>query len=741
MQAQSFSHVDYPDAPAAIPTSQGVQDGPQHSHTAVLEREWRHIWQQCRLLAVFATALLGGCQPPTDTTYLGLANQYDVTIERDAWGVPHVLGVTDADAAFGLAYAQAEDNNRIIEDSLRAYRAQLAAEQGADAAPVDFLVQWLGLQQRIANDFRRTVSPDMQAYLDAFADGLNYYAAKHPQDFDTSLLPVTAEDLMVGYLLRHLLFYGFDETVKELNGPRRPRDISTGPEVSLDGVPIGSNAFAVSPIRSDDGSTRLAINSHQPLTGPVAWYEAHIRSEQGLDVMGGLFPGSPTMGVDFNRSMAWGATVNKPDLVDVYVLEIHPDDPNQYRLDGEWRTLEQFDIAIRVKLWGPFWWTVHREGLRSEHGPVLRTEHGTYAVRYAGMNEMRQPEQWHAMSRANSVAAFRDALALHRFASFNFVAADRDGHIGFFHNAMIPMRVPGYNWRQYLPGDRSDLIWDRYIPWPDLPAVIDPPSGFVLSTNQSPFQISEDGSNPDPGRYRPEDGFQTRMTNRATRGLELFGEYGAISEAEFSAIKHDNQYSPNSRAGRWLQRVLREVDETDPDLGEARRILADWDLATNVANRGAALGTCVIYREWLTEQQGKQAPDPTATLKDCAALIHNATGQLDPRYGDINRHVRGDDFDEPLAGGPDTLRAVYGSGLEETGFNTNIAGDGLYYLVSWDAEGHQQISGVHPFGSATLDDQSAHFSDQAADFVNESPHPVLFDDALRATQPRHRYRP
>ena len=689
---------------------------------------------------VMPLCMLGACSDTSVDKYKALADQYDVSIERDQWGIPHVLGARDVDAAFGLAFAQAEDNWLIIEETVRVYRGEMAAFKGADAAPVDFLVKWLRLQETIDRDYRRMVDPAMQAYLSAFADGLNYYAATHPERFDSALLPVTAEDLVTRYMLRHLLFYGFDETIRELNGPERARDVSSGPGVAINGVPVGSNAIAVGPSRSEDGHTRLVINSHQPLTGPVAWYEAHIRSNEGLDVMGGLFPGSPTMGVGFNADLAWGATVNKPDLVDVYVLEIDPEDPMRYRLDGAWQTLEQFDIAIRVKLFGPFYWTVHRDGLRSVHGPVLQTEHGTYAVRYAGMDELRQAEQWHAMSKARSVVEFRDALAQHRFASFNFVAADREGHIGFFHNAMIPDRAVGFDWTAYLPGDTSELIWDRYLPWAQMPSVIDPPSGFVLSTNQTPFMISEEGSNPSTETVRVQDGYQTRVTNRATRGLEMFEAFGSISASELDAIKHDNRYSPDSRAGRWLRRVIEAVPEDDAALASARSVLEQWDLATDIANTHAALGTCVVHAEWRTEQRGQPDPDPRETLATCAKRLLDATGSLTPAYGEVNRHVRGT-FNEAVAGGPDTLRAIYGKGLDDDGFNTNTAGDGLYYVVNWDTNGNQTVMGVHPFGSATLETQSAHYADQASDYTNERMHQALFTDESRSTGPVRRYTP
>ena len=99
--------------------------------------------------------------------------------------------------------------------------------------------------------------------------------------------------------------------------------------------------MAVNSNKTSDESTRIIINSHQPLDGPLAWYEAHIRSDEGWNMMGGLFPGSPFVFVGFNENIAWGFTVNKPDLSDSYLLEINPENDDQYLLDGSWKDFEK----------------------------------------------------------------------------------------------------------------------------------------------------------------------------------------------------------------------------------------------------------------------------------------------------------------------------------------------------------------------------------------------------------------
>jgi acyl-homoserine-lactone acylase len=702
---------------------------------------------------VFLTFLAGCAEKFNSADYLQLNKKYDVVIERDHLGVPHVMGERDVDAAFGFAYAQAEDNWQIIHDSVSFYRGTNAAENGRDAAIIDFLIKWLGIWDTIETDYDTQLSAPTRAYIEAFADGINYYAALHPEQTNRNIFPINGKDIVAGYMLRHLLFYGFDAVLTEIYAEERQRSISQGPSteaaakgiqshgVTFNDLPIGSNAFSVSPHFSTDGATRLAINSHQPTTGPVAWYEAHIQSNEGLNIMGGLFPSSVTIGVGFTENLGWGATVNKPDLVDVYVLDIDPNDPMRYRLDGEWKTLEARDIDVGVKVFGFINWTSTQEGLRSVHGPVLRTDHGTYAIRYAGMDELRQVEQWLAMNKAQTLEDWRNALRMQAFASFNFVYADREGNSMFVHNSLTPKRVAGYDWTQYLPGDDSSLIWDSYMAFDDLPQVINPKSGYLHSANQSPFHVTAEGDNPIKANYRIEDGFPTRMTNRADRGLELFAELGPISEQEFYAIKHDKSFSANSRSMRFINKLIAlDLGTAKPLYQDAQQVIAQWDRNTNIENRGAALSSCVIGSEWLAEQKGLPEPDAMAELIRCADLLITKTGSLDPLWGDVSRHVRGK-LNLPVGGGPDTLRAIYGLRMKDDGFLTNVAGDGLYYLLSWDADGEQKIRGIHQYGAATLDETSPHYADQAQDYVDEVLHDPLFDAQARAPLIERRYRP
>ena len=335
--------------------------------------------------------------------------RYDVRILRDTWGVPHVFGRTDADAAYGLAFAHAEDDFETIQWSLLAARGRLATRLGPEAAPNDFVVQLLRVNEVVDAGYARDLSPATRALCEAYADGVNHYAALHPEKAWPGLFPAKGRDVVAGFVHKLPFFFGLDRVLKNLLSEE------------ADAPPLaGSNAFAIAPSRSADGATRLVVNSHQPWTGPVAWYEAHVHSEEGWDAVGGVFPGAPVILHGHNRRLGWAHTVNDPDLIDVYALTVDPDDPTRYRYDGAWRPFEQRTATIDVKLWGPLAITVRRDAWWSVHGPVVRGPRGTFAVRLAGYGEVRQVEQWFRMNKAQlRWTSGSDAMRMQALPMFN----------------------------------------------------------------------------------------------------------------------------------------------------------------------------------------------------------------------------------------------------------------------------------------------------------------------------------
>ena len=657
---------------------------------------------------------------------------YDVEIVRDGFGVPHIYGERDADVAFGLAWAQAEDDIATIEEIIPLYRGESARFAGFEAAPVDYLIQWLGAREAVEASYEAALSADVRAVIEAYAAGLNYYAGSHPDQVDQRLYPITAIDLVTAFSVQHVFFHGFQRDVQKVFDGAGP--ISEAPQQAalalLGGdVPIGSNAIAVGPSRSADGATHLLGNSHQPLTGPLAWYEVQVQSDEGWRMHGGLFPGSPMITVGARPELAWGVTVNQPDLVDVYVIERAGDDG--YRLDGEVIPFEARTAKLRVRLLGNLYWTVEREILETRHGPALETDHGLYAFRFPGHREIRQPEQWYRMNRATNFEEWRAAMGIGAIASFNFVYGDADGHIGLFHNSRSPERAAGWDWKKRLPGDRSDLIWDEVQAFEDNPQVIDPEAGYVHSANQTPFRVTDPAEDADRDAFAPEYGFPTRMTNRAVRGLELLAADEEITREEFEAIKFDVSYAEGSRAVAYVDAVQNETFEA-PRYAHAQAVLTAWDRSTTLDNRQAALAVCVLSEEWKAEQGRRPPPEVRGVFTTCVDDLIAAHGDVEVPWAEVNRLRRGE-VNLPLAGGPDTLRAIYGIDPDEDGTLTAVGGDGLVVFAEWDTQGRQLLRTIHQYGSASTRPTSRHYADQAEMFANHELRTIDWDrDAVRA---------
>jgi len=696
------------------------------------------------VLVIFGLRVDLGAPAPDLDALKARATEYDVEIHRDAFGVPHIFGETDADVAFGLAYAQSEDDWDTLQDVIAATRGDLARHRGIDAAITDYLVHLLRVWPSTHDGYPK-LPPHIRAIAEAYADGANLWAAENPDAVWDGIVPLTGEDVIAGFVFKTPLFYGIDNVFKELLAEARAKDISLGPGNALlwtaePTYPIGSNAFAVAPSRSADGHTRLLVNSHQPYSGPVAWYEARLKSREGLDITGGVFPGAPVILHGHNRDLGWANTVNKPDLVDVYVLEMNPQNPNQYKLDGEWRDLDVSTVTIKVKLFGPVQWHAQRQVKFSEHGPVLEAGHGVYAVRYAGMGETRQLTQYHALNRASTFEEWMAAMRLQALPSINYVYADKQGNIAYIYNAQMPKRVEGWDWQQYLPGDRSDLIWREYHAFDALPQVINPPSGFVINANNTPFAATAIDDDLNPADFPASMGVETHMTNRAYRALELLRADTDITASEFKAYKFDKTYSDDSELAALIE-LWREHDFSgEPDMLAAQAAVARFDMEADQDDTEAALAILAGEPVIWARMQAEPVPDPIDTFRAAAAHLRTHWGRLDVPWGEVNRLRRGL-LDLPLGGGPDALRAVYARTPQDDGRLVAQGGDTLIYIADWAPDGALTSESIHQFGSATGHQDSPHYADQAPLYAHQQFKTMPLDRQALKAQTTRIYRP
>jgi acyl-homoserine-lactone acylase len=657
---------------------------------------------------------------PDRATLIAAASRYHARIQRDHYGVPHISGPTDPDVAFGLGFAHSEDDFGTIQEAALTNRGELASVAGAKGAVTDYLVRLLKVHDTVSSQYETALPADARAVMQAYADGVNYYAALHPDKVERGLLPMTGQDVTSGFVFHTPFFYGLDHVVQKIMAPA-PKAAQVAMAVTH-ALPIGSNGIAVAASRSADGATRLLVNSHQPYTGQVAWYEAVLDSEQGWHVAGGFFPGSPFMLHGHNAHLGWANTVNNPNLSTVYQLVVNPDNPDQYRMDGQWKNFEKADAAIRVKLFGPLIWTVHRALLWSDHGPVFKTDHGSFAVRYAGMGEARQPLQYYRLDKAADRDQWLAAMRMQALPSINYVYADDKGNIGYVYNGQFPARAEGRDWTEVQPGDRSDLIWHGYLPFERVPQVWNPKSGYVFNSNNTPFQATAAEDDIKEADFSSTMGIQKNMTNRAYRALELFGADTAITEEAFRRYKFDVAYSEHSEVAREIDQVAKVEPGSDADLQQAQQLLKNWDRKTNVASRAAALAVLMSTEAAHSDSHPDVAP--IDALHHAITTLKTHFGRIDPEWGRVNRIRRGT-LELPIDGGPDTYRAVYGV-AQQDGTLTASAGDTYIMFVTWDKAGTLSSDSIHQFGSATLDAQSAHYADQTPLFVGMKTKPVLF---------------
>ncbi len=675
-----------------------------------------------------------------------VARNYDVQIVRDAFGVPHINGKTDADAAYGLAYAHSEDDFSTLQEVVAMTRGRAGALLGQDGAGIDYVAHLLEVQKTIDTQYE-TIPVDVRQVLDGYAAGMNRYAQKHPKEVRLSkLFPVNGKDIANGFVLRSPFFFGLDSTIKNLTDNKAPPSEPT--ELSRPTEPLtpagrnpdmnGSNAFAIAPKRMADGKTWLISNSHQPYEGGVAWYEAVVHSGEGLDMAGALFPGSPFVLLGHNRNLGWTNTVNQPDLVDVYKLVLDADGTS-YRMDGKWIPLTKKRVWLRVKF-GPFVLPVPKMTYRSVHGPVIVNDNGAFAFRYAGIDNVKSLEQYFRIQKAADYTQWVDAMKLRGIPATNFIYADKTGRIGYFYNALFPDRKPGFDYGKVLPGDTSADLWRGTLPWEATPMIVDPASGFVTNANNTPFLAAGPGSELDRSAFPQSMGIEARKTNRIVRALELLTADTSITPEELLAIKNDTAYSKASFAGPWMAKLLAANVKDEPDLLAAQNLLRQWDWNSDGTGRADTLGEAMMHMANADNYHGRPLPNAKAKLREVVDALMKGFGRIDPPLGDVQRLIRGK-VDLPANGGTDTLRAATVWKPQDDGRMKVVHGDSFIMLVNWDKQGKFSSQSIQPYGAATTRENSPHYTDQMKLFLARKYKPVHFEWTDAVAQGGKIYRP
>jgi acyl-homoserine-lactone acylase len=424
-----------------------------------------------------------------------------VTITRDDWGIPHIRGKTDADAVFGMIYAQAEDDFNRVETNYLLSTGRLAEAEGERAI-------WQDLRMKLFIDpdsmrAKYAASPGwLKRLTDAWADGLNYYLFTHPDVKPRVItrfepwMALTFSEGSIGGDIESVDLGQLQEFYGDSAGRPAPKEADT-----LLVEPGGSNGFAIAPSNTVNGRALLLINPH---TSFFFRAELQMTSDEGLNAYGAATWGQFFLYQGFNARLGWMHTSTGADGVDEYAESVVRNGnklfsgyglrrcsgpANRYSCGQVRETLVTSRIAIPYRTatgMATRTFTVYR----THHGPIVRSADG----KWISVRLMEKPiealSQSFLRTKARTLAEYRKVMELHANSSNNTVYADADGHIAYFHPQFVPKRDDRFDWTRPVDGSDPATEWHGVHGVEDSPHVVDPPGGWIQNTNDWPYSAA-----------------------------------------------------------------------------------------------------------------------------------------------------------------------------------------------------------------------------------------------------------
>ncbi len=529
-----------------------------------------------------------------------------VEILHDRWGVPHIYARSARDLIFAQGFVHAQERLWQMDFNRRLVAGRLSEILGSLAVPLDRWMRTLTMR-RVAEREADFLDDESRLLLESYAAGVNACIEREPLPLEFRLLhfkpdPWKPADslawikmmcwtLCVNWeteILRARLIARLGAATAASLEPALPpewvRVVPPGVDYSCIGTSalqqaaearqftgptgshgVGSNNWVLSGSRTDTGMPILANDMHLGMTAPAIWYENHL-SGGGLHVTGLSFPGVPLVIAGHNEQLAWGFTNGFPDVQDLYMehLRQSAEGKLEYEFRGEWFEADIRREEIHVKDSGP----VFEEVVVTRHGPIINSliqgegMESPLALRWTALDESNTAQTLLDMNRAASCTAFREALRGWFVPTQNIVYADRQGNVAYSYPGKIPIRAKG-NGAVPVPGWTGEYEWTGYIPYEELPHMLNPAAGYIVSANN---RVVDDGY---PYWVSPD----FCAASRARRIVEIIEQKGVLGVEDVSSMQMDQV----SILARETMRGLADIDPNDPELVPVFELFRNWD--------------------------------------------------------------------------------------------------------------------------------------------------------------------
>jgi acyl-homoserine-lactone acylase len=700
-----------------------------------------------RLSALVLLPLLASSSQPADIGPEGelarlQARAQEVTIIRDDFGVPHVYGKTDADAVFGLLYAQAEDDFGRVERNYIWATGRLAEVEGEEAIFSDLRAR-LYMTLAEAKAAYDAAPGWLKELCDAFADGLNYYLATHPEVEPMLLtrfepwMPMFFSEGSIGGDIEQISLDGITAFYGELQAADTPGKSQPSPKKLPE--PRGSNGFAISGALTESGNAMLLINPH---TSFFFRGEVHVVSEEGLNAYGAVTWGQFFVYQGFNEDTGWMHTSTGVDFMDEFVEEVSKNDDGQlvYRYGDETRPVEISSVTLAYE---------DGDGLsertfpmyHTHHGPVTHSSGEKWVVTKINWDPVNALRQSFVRTKLSGHDEFRDMMNIRTNSSNNTVYADSQGNIAYYHGNFVPKRDPQLDYSKPVDGSDPATDWQGLHGVDEIVTILNPPNGWIQNCNSTPFTAAAEFSPkredypvymaPDPENFR------------GIHAVRVLSGQSGLTLDKLIEIAYDPVLPGFENLIGGLVKAYDESGQERLELAEAIRLLRDWDFRVSADSVAMSLAHfyglhCVRKGEIprglrgmaLIDYFGLESPheERLRLFADTVAKLEADFGQWKTPWGEIARYQRinGDivqafDDDAPslpvgMASGSWGALAAFGArSYPDTKRIYGTAGNSFVAVVEF---GDRVVAKSLLAGGQSGDPSSPHFDDQAQRYVD-----------------------